>query len=128
MQRPAGIAIMAGLLIVVSILNFFGGFAYLGLSNVTPATGVAAMVPPSALGWSHIVIGAIGLVLGWGLWALKGWAWLLSVVLIGLNVIIHVFGAFMPGMLVGSVGTLIIDVIILWYLFRPQIKTAFGRG
>jgi hypothetical protein len=128
MQRPAGIAILAGLLIVVSILNFFGGFAYLGLSSATPATGMAAAVPPQALGWSHIVIGAAGIVLGWGLWGLKSWAWLLSVILIGLNVVIHVLGLFSPDMLIGSIGTLIIDGIILWYLFQPQIKKAFGRA
>ncbi|MBK8048878.1 MAG: DUF2127 domain-containing protein [Anaerolineales bacterium] len=128
MKRPAGIAILAGLLIVVSILNFLGGFAYLGLSNVTPAAGMAAMVPPPALGWGHIIVGALGLVLGWGLWSLKRWAWLLSVILIGLNVIIHLFGVFMPDMMIGSIGSLLIDGIILWYLFRPQIKQAFGRA
>jgi hypothetical protein len=89
-----------------------------------------------------IIILAVGigyLVVSYGLLKAKRWAWTISVVLLFIGIVIDVasviFGIFAINMDIdafltansGSIVSIIINVIILYYLYRPHVKSYFGK-
>jgi tellurite resistance protein TehA-like permease len=80
------------------------------------------------------------LVVSYGLLKGKRWSWTITVVLlvigIGINVASIVFGSFAINMDIvsfltangGSFVSLAISVAILYYLYRPHIKSYFGKA
>ena len=126
MQRPTGISILAGLLIVLGLLGLLGGISSFGVANMATSAGIA-YVPPVALAVANILVGAFGLVVGYGLWFLKRWAWLLAIVAAGLRVVLDILASLGGNWAAGLLG-LIVSAAILWYLFRPEVKRAFGRA
>ena len=126
MQRPTGIAILAALLILLGFLSLFGGLT----TFAAPSQAVTTPIPyvtPAALGVAYIVVGALGLIVGYGLWFLKGWAWILAIVVVALRVVLDVVGLF-SGSAMASFAGLVVSAVVLWYLFRPEVKRAFGRA
>jgi alpha-glucoside transport system permease protein len=118
MKRPLGVTIIA-------ILEFLAGVANLLL-------GVLAIVLSWTLGfnlfWSIllIVLGSLALVLGAGMLMLKEWGWTGTLVLQGLNALsIAVFAILGGSLWVGLV--LILNVIIIYYLLRPDVQEAFPQ-
>jgi len=76
------------------------------------------------LGVFLVVIGALALLVGWGLWTGKGWAWWLTVILQALNIVLS-----LASLALGELTTivsLIIAAIILYYFFKPHVKAYFG--
>ena len=73
-----------------------------------------------------IVVGLFAILVGWGMWTGKSWAWYLAVVLYGLGVVVGLI-VLVAGGLTGIVS-LIIDVLLLWYMLRPHVKAYFGIG
>jgi lysylphosphatidylglycerol synthetase-like protein (DUF2156 family) len=72
-----------------------------------------------------VVIGLLYLGLAWGLWTGKGWAWFLSLVLAALGLLVSLLSLVRGGF--GTIVVLILDVIILYYLFRPNVRDFFGE-
>src|SRR5512136_930619 len=86
MKRPTGITIIA-------VLMFIGG----ALSVIGALTAFGAGLAGSGI-WS-LVIGVADLVLAWGLWTLKPWAWMGALGLLGfgaLSVIIQLIAGWLP--------------------------------
>ncbi len=88
-----------------------------------------AMTPDLALwmGIVFLVIGLLGLLMSYGMFTLKGWAWLWTVVVASFNMI-GVFASYHSGQLRG-LETLIsfaIFVLVLYYLSTTPVKRAFG--
>src|SRR5512133_3762682 len=85
-RRPLGITIIAILLFISAIIEIIGGlFSVIG----TPLTGTVSDV---LLGWFPLLIGIIELVLAWGLWTLKPWAYWGTLVVEIVNILVHFFG------------------------------------
>jgi membrane associated rhomboid family serine protease len=75
----------------------------------------------------------------YGLLKGKRWAWTITVVLlfiaIAINVVSIIFGSFAINMDTstfltvnsGNIAGIIISVIILYYLYRPHVKSYFGK-
>jgi hypothetical protein len=59
------------------------------------------------------------------LFTAKGWAWLITVILAIISVVFSIIGIGTAS--VTSIPTLIINGVILYYMFRPNIKSYFGR-
>ncbi|ABL78803.1 DUF7144 family membrane protein [Thermofilum pendens] len=127
--RPTGVTILA-------VLNMLGGallvllgliFVAVGplLERSTPATmpGLFSLIL-GGLGALLIVMGAVSLIVGWGLWTGKGWAWWVTV-------IFEVLGL-LSGLLSAAAGDpfsvvgLLVSAIVLWYMFKPHVKDFFG--
>lgn len=120
MNRPLGVTIIALLLIVGGVLGVLEALDLLGvwdLFGLDDNTGV---------GIGILIVAAANLIVGFGFWSLQGWAWTLAVIVSVLRLISAVVGLFVGGVAGGIVG-LVIVVIILWYLFRPNVKGAFGK-
>ena len=70
----------------------------------------------------------IGLLLTYGLFTLKGWAWIITMVFAILGILSDITtlvrGQANPGWIVFE---LVINAVIIYYLLQPQVKRAFGR-
>ena len=135
-ERPTGVTILAVLAVIGGLIALsFGGFmAFLGpavgveMTKQTSDASAAAYGGMMAfLGIAFVVQGLIQLVTAYGLFTLKGWAWLLAVVMQVFSLALNGIQLF-RGQIGGAVIGVLIAAGILYYLFRPHVKRAFGRG
>ena len=137
-KRPIGVTIIAILIIIGGILLLLAGIG---------VTAVGSLFISEITGLVFVIIGAILLAVGigyivvsYGLLKGKRWAWTITMVLLFIGIAINVvsiiiFGYFTFNMdtysfLItnsGSIAGIIISVIILYYLYRPHVKSYFGK-
>jgi hypothetical protein len=140
MQRPTGVTILAvlafigaGVLVVMALLSLLGGalISSLGSSRMGAMAGVGAAV----FAVFFLVFAVVDVVIGIGLWKLQNWARVVTIVLIGLSFLGAVLSILSPFahmhvfFLLFLVRRLVFAAIyawILWYLFQPHVKQAFG--
>ena len=128
-QRPTGITIIAILGFIAGILAILGGALFLAVasSGILSSYGMGMFSGfVSLFGGIIIIVGFVAIFASWGMWSGKTWAWYLSVVLYALATIFEVI-ALIGGGLTGIVA-LLIDILLLWYMFRPHVKAFFGIG
>jgi len=73
-----------------------------------------------------LLFGVLAVVVGLGMWTRKGWAWTLAIVLYGLGVIVSLVNIAIGRL--SEIVSLAIDLLIIWYLWKPHVKAYFGRG
>ena len=136
-KRPTGVTIIAILIIIGGILLLLAGIG---------GVAVGSLFISQIIGLGFVIIGAIILAVGigylvvsYGLLKGKIWAWTITVVLlfigIAINVVSIIFGSFAINMDIstfltvnsGNIAGIIISVIILYYLYRPHVKSYFGK-
>ena len=70
------------------------------------------------------------LAFGIGAFRLKGWAWTTGVAALVLEVVRQIVGIVIQGLSAGTIVrdaiTIVIALLLLWYLFRPNVRAAFG--
>jgi hypothetical protein len=143
MGRPVGVTILAILDFIGAAFCLLGGIGMIlgggfiatmmsqqGGQGSAGAAGFFAGLGAVA-GVFIIIMGGVCALVGFGLWKLKGWARIVSIVLTGIS------GAFQ---LLGLLGTLAhfnlfavvwslfwiaVDALIIWYLLKPEVKAAF---
>ena len=133
MQRPTGVTILAILSAIGGILVILGGVALLGLGAIAGSAGAGGLGGLAAIfGIAFLALGVAELVLAYGFWGLKPWAWTLGIGLAVISLALVVVQALLSGNIVGSLTSSIITIVIwavvIWYLWQPQIKAAFGRS
>jgi hypothetical protein len=69
----------------------------------------------------YIVIGAIGLVLAWGLWIGRGWAWIIALIIFIIGIIMDLVT--LPTGIVGVV----IDGVVVYLLMRSDTRKFCGK-
>lgn len=137
MQRPVGVTILAVLAIIYGIFSLL--LALLGLLGASLlAAGVGDVATRYSAGTlvyatiSDAVLGILYLAFGIGAFRLKGWAWTTGVAALVLDVVRTIVGVviqgFSAGRIVGPSITIVIALLVLWYLFRPNVRAAFGRA
>lgn len=119
-ERPLMVSFVAVLYALMGLIAIIAGIAIV-IGGTLVADDVTAS---SAIGIVLIIPGIICFVLCAGF--LKGWSvmWYLGVIFTVLSIIAGVAVMIALGSLV-MVGTLIIDVIILLYLFKSNVKLFF---
>ena len=142
MGRPVGVTILA-------ILNFIGaGFCLLGGIGMILGGGfIATMLSQgqgagaagilaglgAAAGVFIIIVGGISAFVGFGLWKLKEWARIVSIVLYGISAALQLLGLlgslahFNAFAVVWSVFWVAVDAFVIWYLLKPEVKAAFQQ-
>ena len=143
MGRPVGVTVLA-------ILNFIGAaFCVLGgIAMILGGGGIATLINQqggqgsagaagilaglgAAAGVFIIIIGGVGALVGFGLWKLKEWARIISIVFAGIGAAMQLLGLlgslahFNLFAVVWSLFWLAIDALIIWYLLKPEVKAAF---
>ena len=152
-KRPTGVPIIAILTIIGGILVLFEGIGlvalapFIGQINVNNGintsnsslslniNGTIVTVPNNALfvlggfigilGGMLIVLGLSSFVVAWGLLKGKAWAWIVTIIITIISVVLNVI-SIVAGSIESIVG-LIINGIIIYYLYRPSVKSYFGR-
>jgi uncharacterized membrane protein HdeD (DUF308 family) len=108
-HRPLGITIIAILAAIVGIFLVAGGAVFLIV--------LIGIVP--------LVIGIAYLVVAYGLWKAKTWAWIVTLIVSAISII-----ASIVEIAIGhreSIFSIIVPAIIIFYLYRPNVKAYFGR-
>ena len=142
MVRPVGVTILAILNFIVAAFCLLGGIAMiLGGGFIATmlsqqgqgsagAAGVLAGLGAAA-GVFIIITGGVSALVGFGLWKLKGWARIVSIVLYGISGAFQLLGLlgslahFNLFAVVWSLFWIAIDALIIWYLLKPEVKAAF---
>jgi hypothetical protein len=75
----------------------------------------------SVSGGIFLILGALGLLIAYGLFKGHPWARNLALILSFLGIIINI------GSLPISIISIAIDLLIIYYLTRPQVKAFFGK-
>ena len=144
MGRPVGVTILA-------VLNFIGA-AFCLLAGITMILGggfIATMMSQqgqgsagaagilaglgAAAGVFIIIIGGVSALVGFGMWKLKGWARIVSIVLAAISGAFQLLGIlgslahFNAFALIWGVFWVAVDAFIIWYLLKPEVKAAFQQ-
>jgi uncharacterized membrane protein (DUF2068 family) len=134
MKRPTGVTIIAILAIIGGILGVLGGLAGLA-GGALLAGGAAGTTAAAASGTVAIfsaillIFGVLDIVLGIGLLRLRPWAWTLGVALQVASIVLAVIEIATGNASIGNQALgLAINVIILVYLFRGNVRQAFARA
>ena len=125
-RRPFGITILAILMFISAVIEIIGGLT--SVIGNTP-TGTASDV---LLGWFPLVLGVITLILAWGLWTIKPWAYWGTLVVEIVNILIHFFGFLgLPkthSALAVISGGVISIIIVIYLLVDGNVRRAFRTG
>jgi hypothetical protein len=125
-RRPFGITILAILMFISAVIEIIGGLT--SVIGNTP-TGTASDV---LLGWFPLVLGVITLILAWGLWTIKPWAYWGTLVVEIVNILIHFFGFLgLPkthSALAVISGGVISIIIVIYLLVDRNVRRAFQAG
>jgi hypothetical protein len=124
-ERSPGIKLLAIFLLVSSLIGFFGSLAEIGLSGL----GIFTRAPASGGGLTIFGVFALvtsfaGLVLTYGLWQLYRWAWYGTFALAIVNLVFESYRWL--GLSSPNLFSLLINLAILFYLARPEIKGSFA--
>ena len=145
MIRPTGVTVLAILafigtafMVLVAIGAFVGGAfigTMLGASAHQAGAGAAGAgfgaVIGAAIGVGFLIGAALYAACGYGLWNVKEWGRMLTIILSAIGVVfgalslllamthLHIFAMFFTLVRIG------IGVLIIWYLSQPQVKAAF---
>jgi len=100
--RPTGITILA-------VLAGLGGLALIAFGAISAALGIGIV---------FVVIGLIEFGVAYGFWTGASWGWYLGIIGAILDII---------SIVTLNVVALIIGIIMLYYLTRPNVKTWFHK-
>ncbi|TVP39478.1 hypothetical protein [Candidatus Nitrosocosmicus arcticus] len=143
-KRPIGVTIIAILTIIGGIALLIGGLGFIAFAGVlsvvsseessTEAANIAALgILPMILGVLMVVIGIIYLIVSYGLLKGKGWAWTITIIVTIIGIVIQIISAVSTGLLTSSLASglathiigIIISGIIIFYLYRPHVRSYF---
>jgi len=128
MSRPTGVAILAVLALLAAIPAVVGGLALVGVATFGEAVPVSDGFM-YAVGAGTLIYAGLSLVLAYGFWTMRTWAWVVGIALQVLG-IATALSQFMneERYLASLIAGLVLPVAILFYLFQPHVKAAFGRA
>ena len=113
--RPFGVTIIATLAAIGGIGSMLSGLTVLAL---IPILGII-------LAGALFIIGLAYFAVAYGLWNGSSWAWVITLILSGIAIIVGI-GSIVVGH-VGSLFLIIINGIVIYYLYQPNVKEYFGK-
>jgi hypothetical protein len=138
MARPFGVTIIAILVIIsgivmiivgagaVAIAPFFPSLAQTEGMMIDAISGALLSVTAIISGIILLALGIAALFIAYGLIKARGWAWTAAVVLSIIVIIMSVVSIVTGN--IGSIISLAINGVILYYLYRPHVKAYFGKA
>ena len=85
----------------------------------------------AVIGGVMLVFAILYFAVGYGLWKLKNWTRIITIVLSGLGAAFGLLGSLMAFEIISLVIQLVILAIygwVLWYLFQSHVKEAFDAA
>jgi len=114
--RPTGVTILAILEIISGIAYFGAGSMFATMSGMM---GIDVAAYSGAISGGMIALGIASFVMAWGLLKGKSWAWTVTLIL-------TLIGLASNAVSFNVIG-IIINAIVLYYLYRPHVKAYFGK-
>jgi hypothetical protein len=108
-HRPLGVTIIA-------ILTLIGGILFLASGLVLLIIGIGIIL---------LALGIAYLVMAYGLWKGKEWAWTITLILSAIGIIVAIVTIVLGN--VAAIINAIIHGIVIYYLYRPNVKAFFGK-
>jgi uncharacterized membrane protein (DUF2068 family) len=141
MVRPTGVTIIAILDFVGATFCVLGGIGMMAgggilatmMNQQGQANGMSGLIASlgAVMGVFFLIIAAVEIILGVGLLKLKEWARMVTVILtailaaLGLLGLLGSFAHFNLGAFLFKVCVLAIQIFIIVYLMKPEVKAAF---
>ena len=127
MSRPIGVTVVAIVMMVIGVFTLLLGLEGADITNF----GLKQLAPQGGLYANTVIIsGILTLIAAFGLFTLARWAWYLAVVVLTIRAVADVFGLVsygLSGVYGGvSIADAAVTIFLLWYFFRPHVKSAFG--
>ncbi|HKR74142.1 MAG TPA: hypothetical protein VJR94_08525 [Candidatus Nitrosocosmicus sp.] len=138
-SRPIGVTILAILIIIGGIALLIGGFGFIALGGIISEISSNSSVDIASftslpLGIGMVIIGIIYLAVSYGLLKGKGWARIITIIVTIIGLIIQIISAVIAGLVSSSISAIapnvigiIISGVIIFYLYRPNVKAYFRR-
>jgi len=139
MERPTGVTVLAvlsyigcGLLVIFAICSVVFSSFIAALLKDNPMGGTIAAGVGVVSAVLFLCIALFAAALGWGLWNLKNWARIVTLVITGIRILLGSYSAiysllhFNVLALVFIIIVVGINGLIFWYLLQPDVKQAFG--
>ena len=154
-NRPVGVTIVAILRIIGGIILLLGGIGlvtiapFVGQLNVNTTSSTShngVLVTPNGadinlsnnntsflffaafvgvIGSILIFLGIASFVVAWGLLKGKGWAWTVTIIITIISLVFNALSIVSGN--IGAIVGIVIDGVIIYYLYRPNVKSYFGR-
>jgi uncharacterized membrane protein (DUF2068 family) len=142
-MRPTGVTVLAILnflgaasMVICGLLLMLGlGLAGMGAGSAGEKGGMALLLGLGAVaGVVFLVFAAVAIVVGIGLWRLRNWARILTIILAAIS-LLPLLPGLMGSMLTLEIFSLIFQLVfaafygwIIWYMLQPHVKRAFGAA
>lgn len=87
----------------------------------------------SMIGSVLIALAIVNFIVAWGLLKGKGWAWTILLIVTIISLVIGIIFVVLNGVagdissIIGQIVGMVINGVILWYLYRPNVKSFFGK-
>lgn len=155
-HRPTGVTIIAILTIIGGILLLLSGVALvtvgslISVHNITGASSssVGAKIfgiIAAGVGGILLAVGIGYLVMSYGLLKGKGWAWTITIILVIIGIATQIVSTSVGSVftasslpnnstsnvtsgIIGAIIDIAINIVILYYLYRPHVKAYFGKA
>ena len=124
LPEPRGIGLVAILLGLSSLPILLVGLAFVLLAVASPDDALVGSIGATV----GIAIALANLLLAVALWRRRRWAWLVTLVVQGINVLNVLLTLGTQGIGAGGLGLLptIVSLTVFYYLTRPHVAAAFG--
>jgi hypothetical protein len=120
-DKPMGVLILAILQLIGALLYLWAGAVLLMVAAEAGLFAILFAFPALI----YLIVGLIGLILFYGLYTTKGWAWLWTLII---NLLGLVGGVLRIGELLAdfvALGSFVVSLIIVIYLLLPATRAHF---
>jgi uncharacterized membrane protein (DUF2068 family) len=109
--RPLGITVIAIIVAIYGILAVLGGITLLGVS--------------ATAGVFTLILAVMELVLAWGLWNLRSWAFWATVVVEVLSLVNSIYALALGNSFDAFISILIALAVLIYLFADPNVRAAF---
>jgi hypothetical protein len=126
MKRPVGVIILGILGIIGAVIDILAALTIMGVGSLGTIAGAGAIGAAAVIfGVFYLIIGVLLLVFAISFLGLKSWAWWGMVFIMVINIVWGVVAMAVNGFETSSLIGIIINVLIVVYLYSKNVKEAF---
>jgi hypothetical protein len=114
-SRPLGVTIIAILAVIGGVGSLSSGLIVMAL---IPILGII-------FGGILIIIGLANFAVAYGLWKGLKWAWIITLIVSVIGIIVGLGSLAVRD--TASIFHIIVNAIVIYYLYRPNVKAFFGK-
>jgi len=119
-STPLGVSILALLDIVIGVFAI-----WMGVNTEFIRLG-HQLILIDAVRLGDLVLGVVLIIAGFGLWKMKYWAWLISILFMAIGLVLNVGLVLIDWELIHRyILAILVRIIVIVYLVQPEIRSKF---